>query len=40
MGVLIEPKDNIDFKLRPLDSLMYPEKVYSPLKKQLVKPLI
>ena len=39
MGILIEPKDNIDFKLRPLDSLMYPEKVYSPLKKQLVKPL-
>ena len=26
MGILIEPKDNIDFKLRPLDSLMYPEK--------------
>ena len=36
MGILIEPKDNIDFTLRPLDSLMYPEKVFSPLKKELV----
>jgi len=39
MGILIEPKDKIDFNFRPINSLMYPEKVFSPFKKRLVKPL-
>jgi len=39
LGYLIDPKEEIDINFRPNNSLMYPEKVFNPVKKELVKPL-